>query len=78
MGTATVGDDKVNLYGGLAIVGALCCPILGFALAVLTLMEAKRCGKPRTLAYIAFGVLVVGVIVNIGLMSTGIFTDLLS
>jgi heme/copper-type cytochrome/quinol oxidase subunit 1 len=72
MSTATIGDDKVTLFGVVAIVAALCCPILGFALAVLSLMEAKRCNKPPTLAYVAFGLLVIGIIVNIVLFSTGL------
>ena len=57
--------DKVTLWGVLGIVGAFCCWPLGVVFAILCLLEAKKFNKPPTLAYIAFGVLALGLIINI-------------
>jgi hypothetical protein len=69
-------SDKVTLWGVLGIVGAFCCWPLGVVFAILCLTEAKKVGKPPTLAYVAFGVLALGLIVNIILISTGALTNL--
>ncbi len=47
--------DKVTLWGVLGIVFAFCCWPLGVVFSFLGLQEAKRVGKPPTLAYIGFG-----------------------
>jgi hypothetical protein len=58
-------NDKVTLYGVLGIVGAFCCFPVGVVFAILCLMEARKYGKPPTLAYVAFGILALGLIANI-------------
>jgi hypothetical protein len=51
---ATPANDKTTLWGVLGIVFAIFCPILGIIFAVLSMMEAKKVGKPPTLAYVGF------------------------
>ena len=58
-------QDKVTLWGVLGIVGAFCCWPLGVVFAILCLLEAKKFNKPPTLAYVAFGILALGLIINI-------------
>jgi len=72
---AAPGNDKVTLWGVLGIVFALCCVPLGIVFAVLSLLEARKVGKQPTLAYIAFGLAVLGVIGNIIAVSTGAYTN---
>ena len=75
---AAPGNDKVTLWGVLGIVFAICCWPLGIVFAVLGLMEAKKVGKKPTLAYVAFGLIVLSLIVNIVLAATGALSDLTS
>ena len=42
----------------------------------MSLLEARRYGKQPTLAYVAFGIIVLALIVNIILISTGALTNL--
>jgi hypothetical protein len=72
------GNDKVTLYGVLGIVGAFCCWPLGLLFGILCLMEARKFGKPPTLAYIAFAVLALGLVANIIFLSTGALSNLTS
>jgi hypothetical protein len=69
-------NDKVTLWGVLGIVGAFCCWPLGVVFAILCLMEARKYNKPPTLAYVAFGILALGLILNIVVLSTGMLTNL--
>lgn len=62
-------NDKTTLWGVLGIVGAFCCWPAGVVFAILCLLEAKKYNKPPTLAYIAFGVLALGLIANIVFIS---------
>jgi CDP-diglyceride synthetase len=49
------GNDKTTLWGVLGIIlGLICCPILGVVFGVLSMNEAKKVGKPNTLAILAF------------------------
>ena len=75
---AAPGNDKVTLWGVLGIVFALCCWPLGIVFAVLSLLEARKVGKPPTLAYIAFGVIALAFVVNVVLAATGALSDLVS
>jgi hypothetical protein len=70
---AAAGNDRTTLWGVLAIIGSFCCWPLGVLFGVLCLMEARKSGRPPTLAYVAFGVLVIGLIFNIIAFSTGGF-----
>ena len=72
------GNDKVTLWGVLGIVFAICCWPLGIVFAVLGLLEARKVGKPPTLAYIAFGIVALSFIVNIILAVTGALGDIIS
>lgn len=65
MQPAVPGNDRTTLFGVLGIVGAFCCWPLGVLFSILAYLEARKLGKPPTLAYIAFAVLVIGLIVNI-------------
>jgi hypothetical protein len=64
-------NDKTTLWGVLGIVFAICCPILGIIFAVLSMMEAKKVGKPPTLAYVGFALAALVIVVNIILTATG-------
>jgi hypothetical protein len=75
---AASGNDKVTLWGVLGIVFAICCWPLGLVFGVLGLLEARKVGKPPTLAYIAFGLVAVLLVVNIILAVTGTLSDMLS
>jgi hypothetical protein len=68
---APAGSDKTTLWGVLGIIFALCCWPLGVVFGILSMLEARKVGKQPTLAYVAFGIAVVIVIVNIILFATG-------
>jgi putative Ca2+/H+ antiporter (TMEM165/GDT1 family) len=52
---AAPASDKTTLWGVLGIVvGLLCCWPLGVVFGILSMNEAKRVGKPNTLAILAF------------------------
>ena len=72
------GNDKVTLWGVLGIVFAICCWPLGLVFAVLGLLEARKVGKPPTLAYVAFGIIALSFILNIILAVTGALGDIIS
>lgn len=57
--------------GILGIVFAICCPIVGIIFAVLSMMEAKKSGKPPTLAYVGFAIAGVVIVINIILAAAG-------
>lgn len=69
-------NDKTTLWGVLGIVGAFCCWPLGVVFAILCLMEAKKYGKQPTLAYVAFGILALGLVLNIVFFTTGALSNL--
>jgi hypothetical protein len=75
---AAPGNDKVTLWGVLGIFFAICCWPLGVVFGILGLLEARKVGKPPTLAYVAFGIIVVIVIINIILAATGALGNLMS
>jgi hypothetical protein len=75
---AAPGNDKVTLWGVLGIVFAFCCWPLGVVFGILSLREARKYGKQPTLAYVAFGIIVLALIVNIILAATGALGDMLS
>jgi hypothetical protein len=75
---AAPGNDKVTLWGVLGIVFAFCCWPLGVVFGILSLLEARRYGKPPTLAYVTFGIIVLALIVNIILAATGALSDIVS
>jgi hypothetical protein len=63
---AAPSNDRTTLWGVLGIViGLLCCWPAGIVFGILSLRDAKKYGKPPTLAYIAFAACAVGVIWNI-------------
>ena len=64
------GNDKVTLWGVLGIVFAFCCPILGALFAALSLNEARKAGKPPTLAYIGFALTALNLVLQIVLYLT--------
>jgi threonine/homoserine/homoserine lactone efflux protein len=66
-------NDKTTLWGVLGIVFALCCPIVGIIFAVLSMMEAKKSGKPQTLAYVGFVIAGLNIVVGIILSVSGNF-----
>ena len=75
---AAPGNDKVTLWGVLGIVFAICCWPLGILFGVLGLIEARKVGKPPTLAYVAFGIIVVRVVLDIILGVTGAYSSWLN
>jgi hypothetical protein len=75
---AASGNDKVTLWGVLGIVFAICCWPLGIVFGVLGLLEARKVGKPPTLAYIAFAIVAIALVLNIVLAVTGTLSDMMS
>ena len=75
---AAPGNDKVTLWGVLGIVFAFCCVPLGIVFGVLSLLEARKVGKQPTLAYVAFGIAALMLVLNIILAATGTLADLMS
>jgi hypothetical protein len=70
-------NDKTNLWGILGIViGFICCPILGFVFGALSLQEAKKSGKSPTLAYVAFGLSALNIVIGIALVASGNYPGL--
>lgn len=65
------GNDRTTLWGVLGIVFALCCPIVGIVFSVLALIEARKFGKPPTLAYVGFVIAGLNIVLNIVLAATG-------
>jgi hypothetical protein len=68
--TVPAATDRTTLWGVLGIIGAFCCWPLGLLFGILCYMEARKFGKPPTLAYITFAILVVGLIANIVFFTT--------
>lgn len=68
---AAASNDKTTLWGWLGIVFGLCCPPLGAIFGVLSLNEAKKHGKKPTLAYVAFGLCALSIVLNIIRFATG-------
>lgn len=51
---APAGTDRTQLWGILGIVvGLICCGLLGIVFGVLSIVEANKWGKPKTLGIIA-------------------------
>ena len=73
---AAASNDKTTLWGVLGIVGAFCCWPLGLVFGILCLMEAKKVGKPPTLAYVTFGILALGLVLNIVFFATGTLSSI--
>jgi hypothetical protein len=72
---AAAANDKTTLWGVLGIIGMFCCWPAGIVFAILSLLEARKYGKQPTLAYVAFGLAALAIIVNIILFATGTFTS---
>jgi hypothetical protein len=72
---APPADDKVTLWGVLGIIFSICCWPLGVVFDILCLQEAKKVGKPPTLAYIGFGLAVLSLIVGVLQVTVGIFNS---
>jgi len=70
------GNDKVTLWGVLGIVFAFLCTPLGIVFAILCLLEARKFNKPPTLAYVTFGIVALGLLLNIILFATGALSGL--
>jgi hypothetical protein len=66
-------SDKVTLWGVLGIIFSICCWPLGLVFDVLGMMEAKKVGKPPTLAYIGFGLAALFAVLSIINFATGMF-----
>ena len=70
---APAAGDKVTLWGVLGIIFSICCWPLGIVFDILGLQEAKRVGKPPTLAYIGFGLAALALIFSILQWTVGIY-----
>jgi hypothetical protein len=75
---AAPGNDKVTLWGVLGIVFAFCCWPLGIVFSILSLVEARKVGKQPTLAYVAFGILALALVLDIILATTGALSNMVS
>jgi len=70
MTVPAAANDRTTLWGVLGIIGAFCCWPLGLLFGILCFMEARKFGKPPTLAYITFAILVLGLIANVVFFTT--------
>jgi hypothetical protein len=68
---ATPANDRTTLWGVLGIVFAFCCPILGAVFAFLSFNDAKKTGKPPTLAYVGWALAALNIVLNIVLAASG-------
>lgn len=72
MTAPAAANDKTTLWGVLGIVlGFICCWPLGVVFGILSLLEAKKSGKPPTLAYVAFAASALNLVGSIFLFTTG-------
>jgi hypothetical protein len=68
---APTGTDRTQLRGILGIViGLICCPLVGIIFGVLSIVEANKWGKPKTLGIIAIVASIVSSIVGVVLQLT--------
>lgn len=64
--------DRTELWGWLGIVlGLICCGLLGVVFGVLSLQDAGKHGKDKTLGYVAIACGLVNVIASAILSATG-------
>ncbi|SDY74675.1 hypothetical protein SAMN05444365_103333 [Micromonospora pattaloongensis] len=69
---AAPGNDHTRLWGVLGIVvGMLCCGILGVIFGVLSIQNAKRCGRSPTLGWIAVVLSALNIVASAVLAATG-------
>jgi hypothetical protein len=68
---AAPANDRSTLWGVLGIVFAFCCTPLSIVFAILSLLDSRKVGKQPTLAYVAFGIIALGIIIQIILFATG-------
>jgi hypothetical protein len=68
---ATPANDKTTLWGVLGIIFAFCCLPLGVVFSVLSFLEARKAGKPPTLAYVGWAIAALSLVINIILAVTG-------
>jgi predicted membrane channel-forming protein YqfA (hemolysin III family) len=73
---AAPSNDRTTLWGVLGIVFAICCWPLGIVFAILSLLDARKAGKQPTLAYVAFGILALFLVIDIILLATGNYPGL--
>jgi F0F1-type ATP synthase membrane subunit c/vacuolar-type H+-ATPase subunit K len=62
---APVGNDNTTLFGVLGIILGICCWPAGLVFAILSLNAAKKFGNQPTLAYVAFVVVALNLILGI-------------
>jgi hypothetical protein len=63
---APTGTDRTQLWGILGIViGLICCPLVGIVFGILSIVEANKWGKPKTLGIIAIVASIVGSIIGV-------------
>lgn len=70
---AAAGNDKSQLLGIIGIVAAICCPLAGIVLGVISLMQANKYGSNKMWGIIAIVLAVVvgvlGTIVNLTVLN---------
>lgn len=60
---APASSDKTTLWGVLGIIiGLICCGPVGIVFGVLSILEAKKVGKPQTLGIIAIVLSVLNIV----------------
>jgi hypothetical protein len=66
-GAPVAGNDKTTLFGVLGIILSLpvCCWPAGIVFAILSLNEAKKYGNQPTLAYVAFVIAGISVVLTV-------------
>lgn len=69
------GNDKTTVFGVIGIILALpfCCWPVGVVFAILSLLQAKKFGNQPTLAYVAFAISALSIIIGIIGVSQGWF-----
>ena len=65
-------SDRTTLWGVLGIViGFFCCPVVGIIFGILSMQDARRFGKPRTLGWLAIAASIVSIVLNGVLFASG-------
>lgn len=74
---AATGTDRTTLWGVLGIVvGLLCCGIAGIIFGYLSLRDARRFGNSQILGWLAIGLSVLNILVNIYFAAWGDYDEL--
>jgi hypothetical protein len=64
-GAPAGGSDKTTLFGVLGIILGICCWPAGLVFAILSLNQSKKYNSSPTLAYVAFVIVAINLVLSI-------------